>query len=141
MEKLTETTKKIMDERFGHDNVIALATTKNEKPYVRYVNGLYEGGNFYTITYGLSNKMQQIAENSSVAIAGEWFTANGKAVNLGYFGKEENREIAEKLRKAFSAWIDNGHNNFEDVNTCILCVKLHDGVLFSNGTRYDLDFT
>lgn len=141
MEKLTETTKKIMDERFGHDNVIALATTKNEKPYVRYVNGFYEGGNFYTITYGLSNKMQQIAENSSVAIAGEWFTANGKAVNLGYFGKEENREIAEKLRKAFSEWIDNGHNNFEDVNTCILCVKLQNGVLFSNGTRYDLDFT
>lgn len=141
MEKLTETTKNIMDERFGHDNVIALATTKNEKPYVRYVNGFYEDGNFYTITYGRSKKMQQIAENSSVAIAGEWFTANGKAVNLGYFGKEENREIAEKLRKAFSSWIDNGHNNFEDVNTCILCVKLQDGVLFSKGIRYDLDFT
>lgn len=141
MGKLTETTSKIMDERFGHDNVIALATTKNEKPYVRYVNGYYEDGCFYIITYGISNKMQQIAANASVAVAGEWFTADGVGVNLGYFGKEENREIAEKLRKAFSTWIDNGHNNFEDVNTCILCVKLQNGVLFSHGTKYEIDFT
>ena len=141
MEKLTEVAKRIMDERFGHDNVIALATTKNEKPYVRYVNGYYENGCFYVITYGISNKMQQIAENDSVAIAGEWFTASGAGVNLGYFCKEENREIAEKLRKAFSEWIDNGHNNFEDENTCILCVKLQDGVLFSHGTKYEIDFT
>lgn len=141
MGKLTKTTSKIMDERFGHDNVIALATTKNEKPYVRYVNGYYEDGCFYIITYGISNKMRQIAANASVAVAGEWFTANGVGVNLGYFCKEENREIAEKLRKAFSTWIDNGHNNFKDVNTCILCVKLQNGVLFSHGTKYEIDFT
>ena len=141
MGKSTETTSKIMDERFGTDNVIALATTKNEKPHVRYVNGYYEDGCFYIITYGISNKMQQIAANASVAVAGEWFTANGVGVNLGYFCKEENREIAEKLRKAFSTWIDNGHNNFKDVNTCILCVKLQNGVLFSHGTKYEIDFT
>ena len=141
MGKSTETTSKIMDERFGHDNAIALATTKNEKPYVRYVNGYYEDGCFYIITYGISNKMQQIAANASVAVAGEWFTANGVGVDLGYFCKEENREIAEKLRKAFSTWIDNGHNNFKDVNTCILCVKLQNGVLFFHGTKYEIDFT
>ena len=41
----------------------------------------------------------------------------------------------------FSEWINNGHNNFEDKNTCILQIKLTDGVLFSQGTRYDIDFT
>ena len=46
----------------------------------------------------------------------------------------------KKLRKAFSEWIDNGHNDFNDVNTCILCVELSDGVLLSHGTRYDIDF-
>lgn len=76
-----------------------------------------------------------------MAIAGEWFIAHGKAVSLGYFGRAENEDIAGKLRTAFAEWIDNGHNHFEDVNTVILCVQLTDGVLFSQGTRYEIDFT
>lgn len=47
----------------------------------------------------------------------------------------------EKLKEVFYTWIDNGHNNFEDQNTCILCIKLTEGILFSHGTRYDIDFT
>lgn len=76
-----------------------------------------------------------------VGLCGDWFAAHGKGISLGWFCKEENKGIAEKLKKAFSEWIDNGHNNFDDENTIILCVKLTDGVLFSHGTRYDVDFT
>ena len=141
MEKLTKISEEIMIERFGKDNVIALATTENGLPYVRNVNAFYENKAFYVITYGLSNKMKQIEKNPVVAIAGDWFTAHGKGVNLGYFGKYENSEIAEKLRAAFAEWIDNGHNNFNDENTCILCIKLTDGLLLSHGTRYDIDFS
>lgn len=130
-----------MKERFGHDSVISLATVEAGVPHVRSVNACYEDGAFYVITYGLSNKMRHISQNPTVAISGDWFTAHGEGVNLGYFGKPENAEIAGKLRKAFAAWIDNGHNNFEDENTCILRVRLTDGVLFSHGTRYDIDFT
>ena len=32
-------------------------------------------------------------------------------------------------------------NNFDDENTIILCIQLTDGILFSNGTRFDIDFT
>ena len=85
--------------------------------------------------------MKQIAQNPTVAISGEWFTAQGKGVNLGFFGNDDNARIASKMRDVFSAWIDNGHNNFEDPNTCILCIKLTSGILFSNGTRYEIDFT
>lgn len=141
MEKLNAESKKIMDERFGKDSIIALATVEDGMPSVRSVDGYYEDGAFYVITYALSNKMKQIEKNPKVAIAGDWFTAHGKGVNLGYFCKEENKDIAEKLRKAFAEWIDNGHNNFEDENTCILCIQLTDGVLFSHGTRYAIDFT
>ena len=141
MEKLTKESEEIMIERFGKDNVIALATTENGIPYVRNVNAFYENKAFYVITYGLSNKMKQIEKNPVVAIAGDWFTAHGKGVNLGYFGKNENAEIAEKLRVAFAEWIDNGHNNFNDKNTCILCIKLTDGLLLSHGTRYNIDFS
>lgn len=141
MEKLNAESKRIMEERFGKDSIIALATVADGIPAVRNVNGYYEDGAFYVITYALSNKMKQIEKNPTVAIAGDWFTAHGKGVNLGYFCKEENKDIAGKLRKAFAEWIDNGHNNFEDENTCILCIRLTDGVLFSHGTRYAIDFT
>ena len=141
MEKLTEMTESIMKERFGKDNVIALATVGEGEPYVRYVNAYYEERAFYIITYGLSNKIRQIEKNAAVSIAGDWFTAHGKGINLGYFGKEENKDIAEKLRIAFAEWIDNGHNNFEDVNTCILRIELTRGLLLSHGTRYDIDFS
>ena len=141
MTKLTAEIEKILIERFGTDNIIALATTVDNKPYVRSVDSFYENGSFYVLTHGLSNKMKQIHQNPSVAIAGEWFTANGQGINLGYFGDKENKKIAKKMLVIFSEWINNGHNNFEDKNTCILQIKLTDGVLFSQGTRYDIDFT
>ena len=141
MEKLSKEAERILEERFGKDSVIALATTQDGVPYVRYVNAFYENRAFYVITYGLSAKMRQMRENPAVSIAGDWFTAQGKGENLGYFHKEENREIAGKLEKAFSSWIHNGHNDFSDENTCILRLRLEEGVLFSQGTRYDIDFT
>lgn len=140
MERLTSITDSILKERFGKDTIISLATTADNKPFVRSVDAFYEDGSFYVLTYGLSNKMKQIEKNPNVAISGEWFTAGGQGINLGYFGREENARIAEKMRKLFAAWIDNGHNNFEDLNTCILQIKLEYGVLFSNGTRYDIQF-
>ncbi|MBO5165220.1 MAG: pyridoxamine 5'-phosphate oxidase family protein [Lachnospiraceae bacterium] len=138
MKKWSEDAEKIMLERFGKDSVIALATTMSGVPYVRSVNAFYEDGAFYVLTYGLSNKMKQIEANPIVAIAGDWFTAHGKGINLGYFGKLENEDIAKKMRVVFAEWIDNGHNNFEDENTCILCIELTDALLLSHGTRYEL---
>lgn len=141
MEKLTKELDAILLDRFGKDSIIALATAVDNIPYVRSVDAYYEDGAFYILTHGLSGKMKQIEQNPTVAVSGEWFTAQGTGINLGYFGKPENSQIADKMRQVFSAWIDNGHNNFEDTNTCILCVKLCSGVLFSNGTRYEIDFT
>jgi len=140
-EKFPEKAKEIMNERFHHDSLIALATMDGNKPYVRTVNSFYENGAFYIITYALSNKMKQIKENATVAICGDWFTAHGIGENLGHILAEKNAEIAGKLRTAFAEWYNNGHTNEEDPNTCILCVHLTDGVLLSHGTRYEIDFT
>jgi general stress protein 26 len=127
-----------MVERFGGDTVVALSTSDDNVPYVRFVNAHYEHGAFYVITYALSEKMKQIEHNPIVAIAAEWFTAHAVAENLGWFRKKGNHAIAEELKIAFSEWIDNGHNNFDDPNTIILCIRLTDGILLSHGTRYDL---
>ena len=131
----------ILTERFGKDSLIALATVENGIPYVRTVDAVYSGGAFYVVTYSLSGKMQQIAKNPTVAISGEWFTAHGVGENMGQVLLPENKEIMDMLRAAFAAWYGNGHTNETDPNTCLLRIKLTDGVLFLNGTRYDIDFT
>ena len=139
MKEFSREAEQIMMERFGKDTIISLATAENATPYVRYANAYYENGSFYIITHALSNKMKHIKANPVVAIAGEWFTAHGRGVSLGYFGKKENCVIAEKLKKVFAEWIDNGHTDFDDENTIILCVQLTEGILFSHGTRYDME--
>lgn len=138
--KSNEAINAIMQERFGRDSLIALATLEGDVPAVRTVNALYMDGAFYVVTYTLSGKMKQIANNPSVAVCGEWFTARGVGENLGHVLLDENRAIMEKLRAAFAAWYHNGHTNESDPNTCVLKIRLTEGVLFSNGTRYDIEF-
>ena len=138
--KNNEITNAIMQERFGKDSLIALATVDGDIPAVRTVNTVYIDGAFYVVTYALSGKMKQIAKNPTVAICGDWFTAHGVGENLGHVLLEENQNIMEKLRTAFSAWYNNGHTNEADPNTCLLKIRLTDGVLFSHDTRYDIEF-
>ena len=138
MKRISAEAERIMRERFGKDTVIALATEENGIPHVRYVNAYYENGAFYIITSALSGKMKHLRRNPVAGIAGEWFTGHGKGINLGWFGKPGNTEIAGKLRTAFAEWIDNGHNDFDDQNMVILCIELTDGVLLSHGTRYEI---
>ena len=128
----------IMQERFGHDNVLALATVEDGAPAVRSVNAYYEDGSFYVITWRLSGKMKQIAANPAVALAGEWYTARGVGESLGAVGKPENAALLIKLRQAFAGWIDNGHTDFQDENTVILRIRVTQAVLMSHGVRYEL---
>ena len=117
---------------------MALATVdSNGIPWVRTIDAIFYEDSFYTITYALSNKVRQIEANSNVAISGEWFSGHATGENLGHIKSENNKEIADKLRKAFSAWYGNGHINEDDPNTIILRMKLTDGILFSNGIKYE----
>ena len=131
----------IMDDRFGRDRMISLATSVDDLPSVREVNGYYRDGSFYIVTYALSAKMEQIARNPRVALSGEWFSGHGLAENLGHVLKEENRELMSTLRQVFSSWYHNGHVDENDPNTCILRVRLTDAVLWKDGVRYKMDFT
>ena len=130
----------ILTERFGRDSLISIATVDGTRPYVRTVNAYYENGAFYIITYALSNKVKQIKNNSEVAVCGEWFTGHGIGENLGYVLNENNIVMLGKLREIFSAWYGNGHVDENDSNTCLLCIRLTDGVLFNHGEKYNLDF-
>ena len=140
-EKFPLEAQRIMNDRFNKDSLIALATLDRNTPHVRAVNSYYEDGCFYTITYALSNKMKQIADDPTVAICGDWFTGHGIGENLGWIQDEKNNDIASKLRAAFAAWYDNGHTNEADVNTVILRIRMTDGILLLHGTRFEIDFT
>ena len=138
---INDKTEAILSERFGKDSLIALATVSDGIPHVRTVDAVYIDGSFYVVTHALSGKMKQIAKKPTVAVSGEWFTAYGIGENLGHVLLPQNEEVMTVLRNAFAVWYDNGHTNESDPNTCLLKIRLTDGVLFSNGTRYDIDFT
>ncbi len=140
MEKPSPKVETILLERFGKDSLISIATSIENVPYVRTVDAFYDDGAFYVLTHALSGKMKQIEKNPIVAVSGEWFTAHGRGINLGWFGSDKNKSITEKMRIVFADWIDNGHSNFEDKNTIILRIELTKGVLFSDGIRYEIDF-
>lgn len=130
-----------MDLRFGCDSLIALATVADGVPSVRAVNAYYESGCFYVITYALSNKMKQIADNPTVGICGDWFTGHGIAKSLGHVLAPANADIMDKLRVMFDEWYDNGHVDETDPNTILLRIRLTDGVLMNHGERHEIQLT
>ena len=140
MSKDEQTGQAIMKERFGQDTLLSLATMDGGRPSVRIVNSYYDSGSFYTITYALSGKMRQIADNPVVAVCGEWFTGHGAGENLGAVRDVKNKELLQTLKTVFAAWYNNGHIDETDPNTVILRIRMTDGVLLSHGTRYDLTF-
>ncbi|MCL2664255.1 MAG: pyridoxamine 5'-phosphate oxidase family protein [Defluviitaleaceae bacterium] len=142
----------ILEEKFGggKDNVISLATIALDPaadgspcPIVRDVDAHYEDGVFYSVTWGESSKMKQIAKNKEVALAVcfEWFNGSGTAENLGWVLEPKNAELRAKLRKTFEKWYEFA-NNENDKNCCILAVKMTAGVININHheTLYIMDF-
>jgi len=136
-----ENAMEIMTERFGKDNLIAVATTDGKRLYNRVVDAYFEDGAFYITTYALSNKIKQIEANPDVAVcAVDWFTGHGVGKNLGWVMKPENAELRLKLREAFE-WYDHA-NNEKDENCCILEIQMTEGMLIKDhhAIRYQIDF-
>jgi hypothetical protein len=132
----------IMAKRFGKDSLIAIATTNGERLYNRMVDAYFENGAFYVSTNALSNKVKQIELNPDVAVcAADWFSGHGNARNLGWVLEPENAGIRLKLREAFCEWYDQA-NNEQDKNSCILEIRLTDGMLIKDhhAVRYQIDF-
>lgn len=128
----------ILKECFSTDSLISVATVDEKgKPWVRIVDAIYIDGAFYTNTNAATNKMKHINANPVVGICGEWFSGHGKADSLGYIRKEENKDLADKLRSAFASWYDNGHTDESDVNTVILKITVTDGVAYKDSRKFE----
>jgi len=128
---------KIMTEKYGKDEVWSIATTDGESYDVRFVDGYYEDGLLYIVTYALSTKMQHIEVEPNIPICTFWFKGHGIGENLGWVRDEKNANIMEKLRVAFASWYSNGHINEEDPNTILLCIHITDGAIIDEEQKYD----
>ena len=131
----------IMNERFGKDSLIAVATTDGSRMHNRIVDAYFEDGAFYVTTHALSNKIKQVEANPEVAVcAVDWFSGHGTGRNLGWVLEPQNAGIRQKLREAFE-WYEHA-NNEQDKNCCILEIRLTDGMLIKdhNALRYQIDF-
>jgi len=136
-----ENAMNIMAERFGKDNLIAIASYDGKRLHNRIVDAYYENGAFYVSTNALSSKIKQIEANAEVAVcAVDWFSGHGIGKNLGWALEPQNAGIRSKLREAF-VWYDEV-NNEQDKNCCILEIRLTDGMLIKDhhAIRYQIDF-
>ena len=129
---------KILYERFKSGQLIALATSEDNKPYVRAVNAYYENGVFYIMTDASSGKMKQMEKNPEVAICGQLLNARGIAENIGHVLKPEHKELMKTLRIALAEWYSYGHVDEENPNTVILKVALTQATVIENGNKYEL---
>lgn len=129
----------LMGEQLGYDAIIALATCTENGVNVRNVDGYYKDGSVYVMTHSCSQKMKEIDRKSNVAICKDLMCAQGIGKNLGNPKTESNGELREELKKVFFAFYDR-HVNENDPGTCILKIVLTNAVVFSNDTKYIIDY-
>lgn len=135
---LNKEADKILKERFRTGQLIALATSIDNRPYVRAVNAYYEDGVFYVMTDASSGKMKQIEMNPEVAICGQLLNGRGLAENIGHVLKPEHEELMKTLRVALAEWYSYGKVNEEEPNTVILKIQLTQATVIGNGNKYEL---
>ena len=130
----------ILHERFKSGKLVALATCHDDMPSVRAVNAYYENECFYIMTDASSGKMRELELNPKVALCGELFNGHGVAENIGHVLKKEHTELMKTLRVALAEWYSYGNVNEKDPNTVILKVKMTDGMVVSEGLKYNFFF-
>lgn len=129
----------LLEQQFGCDVQMALATARDGQPSVRMVDGYYKDGSVYILTHTATHKMQEVTENPYVSICKDLFCACGTAENIGSPTAPENQELVNELKEVFCAFYDR-HVNESDPGTCILKITLRQAVAFSGDTKYVIDF-
>ena len=135
---LNKEADRILGKRFSAGRLIALATSMDNKPYVRAVNAYYEKGIFYIMTDASTGKMKQMEANPEVALCGELFNGRGFAENIGHVLKEEHKELMKTLRIALAEWYEYGNVDENDPNTVILAIRLTEAVVIEDGVPHKL---
>ncbi|WP_171015054.1 pyridoxamine 5'-phosphate oxidase family protein [Culicoidibacter larvae] len=141
----------VLTEQLGHNVVFALATSADDIPTARNINGYYKDGAIYITSHTASIKMQQIAKNPRAGLcrgveqqvpvtdAESLFQAWGDAENLGHPLEPQNKALRDELRQVFIQFYD-AHVNEKDEGTCLLKIQLTGAVLFDGEHKYIVRF-
>ena len=128
--------EQIMEERFGGDNEMALATCRGNVPSVRTVNATYWRGAFTSSPTACPEKWRKYGTTPRWPSLGSGSPATGR--RRAWVVWQGGKQVPGRhLRQSFASWIDNGHNDFADENTIILQVRVTDAVLLSHGRRFE----
>lgn len=131
----------VMTELFSKDCQLAMATTAENMPSVRFVDTYFDGAYFYIVTSSESQKVKDISRNSSVALcSNKMFRFCCKAVNIGHPLAPENQRIRERLTAVFSDWYFL-HNDENNKNMCYLKLIPINGFFHKDGLGYQIDFS
>lgn len=129
-----------MKEQFGRDYQFALSTCRNNIPSSRFVDTYFDGENFYIVTYKLSQKAVEIAENPNVSLCSRQMHAfSGQAHIIGHPLDPDNSDIRSSLIQAFERWYFK-HNDEADENMCYIKINPITGFFHKNGTGYKVNF-
>ncbi|WP_077610826.1 pyridoxamine 5'-phosphate oxidase family protein [Clostridium sp. Marseille-P2415] len=134
-----EKSMRVLKELFGRDYQFTLATSENNIPSLRVVDTYFDDGNFYMVTYGDSRKVREIESNEHVALCKNLYRFQGIAHKIGHPLRPENKEIREKLIKAFESWYFK-HNDENSEKMCYVKIDLVNGFFYKDGTGYQVDF-
>jgi uncharacterized pyridoxamine 5'-phosphate oxidase family protein len=129
----------VLQELFGQDSQFAWATSENNIPSLRFVDTLFDNGSFYVVTYRGTRKVQEIKDNPQVALCKDLHRFQGIATNIGHPLDPKNKEIREKLVKAFESWYYK-HNDEASDNMCYIKIDPVNGFFYKDGVGYQIDF-
>lgn len=128
-----------LDNKLGKVLVISLATSVNNKPFIRKVFGFYHNKVIYAITYVSSKKIKQIKENSNVGLGcHRVFYANGVACIKEY--EYINDECYDELKRCFSKVANQMDQHYINKEKCIMCIQLNEGIVIEDEKEYEFKF-
>lgn len=129
----------LMQELFSKDYQFAMATSENNIPSLRFIDTYFDGDSFYAVTYVNTNKIKEIAVNANVSLCSrKGYSFSGRAYNIGHPLAPENKEIRDKIIKAFDPWYFKHNNENDDI--CILKIVPESGFIHKDATGYKIDF-
>jgi len=130
---------KVMNELFARDCQFAMATVQGNTPSIRFVDTYYEDGSFYVVTYSKSRKVQELSDNSQVALCNQLYRFSGNAYSIGHPLSAENKALRDTLIRVFEPWYF-AHNNENDENMCYVKIELKEGFIYKDGIGYHVNF-
>ncbi len=126
----------ILNERYYSDNVLLIATAKDNVPSVRCVDSFYYEGSFWIVTDLNCNYVKEIQNNEYVMISdGGHNRFWSKAIIVGHPLDKNNQSIRDVFLNVFNQWYKEVNNEKID-SVCYVKVTPYKGYLHKDKKGY-----